>query len=220
MTKVGAKEGPCEARARRLLAWAAAIVAFVVARPVPALAAEGCQTIVDVAVAEQGRGPDEVGQDLGRYPFALGNYLEPGEAWCSEFVAWTYEVAGHPFTGGSEGGWMLSGSTTIRSWFQDNRTFVSQTDPQWDTFVPAPGDYIRYNNSSGGHSGIVRSVSGSTLYTVEGNVSNQVRLRTITDFRSRADIDGFGVLGLNDCCLSAADCAKPGMRTSSVCRLK
>ena len=38
---------------------------------------------------------------------------------------------------------------------------------EWETFVPAPGDYVRYDNAYGGHSGLVRYVSedDETLYT-------------------------------------------------------
>lgn len=56
----------------------------------------------------------------------------------------------------------------------------------------SPGDFIRYNNSQGGHSGIVRYESGDDLYTVEGNVDNRVELRRIRNWRSQADTDGIG----------------------------
>ncbi len=151
--------------------------------------------IVAIAVHEENRGPDEVGEDLTVYPYKLNNYLKKDEAWCSEFVSWVYRIANDPFTGGSVGGWMLKGSRSIKSWFILHRTFVGRTSALWSTFAPAPGDYIRYNNSFGGHSGIVRYVLGNTLYTVEGNVGNRVRLRAIKNWRDREDIDGFGSRG-------------------------
>ena len=150
--------------------------------------------IVQIAVHEEGRGPNEVGQDLGYYPYDLGRYLYSGEAWCSEFVSWAYCAAGYRFTGGQEGGWMLKSSQQIRSWFINNKRFVNKSDSDWNTFMPQPGDYVRYDTSSGGHSGIVRYVSGTTLYTVEGNVSNMVKLRAITNWRSQSNnIDGIGL---------------------------
>jgi len=119
-----------------------------------------CDEIVAIAVAEKDRGPSQVGQDLAAYPYKLGNYLGLGEAWCSEFVAWVYRAAGHPFTGGSEqGGWMLKDSVSIRSWFQGNATFISKGSASWSSFTPQPGDYIRYNTSGGGHSGMVRAAA-------------------------------------------------------------
>jgi hypothetical protein len=164
--------------------------------PLPVAGSPG-DTIVAIAAAEEGRGPNQVGQDLTTYPFKLGNYLDPGEAWCSEFVSWAYRAANHPFSGGYEGGWMLKGSVSIRSWFQQHKTFVSKGSAAWSTFTPQPGDYIRYNTSLGGHSGIVHHVSGSTLYTVEGNVNNQVMLRTVSAWHSYYSIDGIGRLGLS-----------------------
>ena len=152
----------------------------------------GGNRIIAVAVSQVGRGPNGVGKELKRYPYNLGRYLYSGEAWCSEFVSWVYKVAGSPFTDGKEGGWMLKSTTRIKDWFLSKRTFITRRNNQWWRFQPNPGDYIRYNTASGGHSGIVRYVSGSTLYTVEGNVGNQVVLRTINNWRNRVDIDGIG----------------------------
>jgi hypothetical protein len=149
-------------------------------------------SIVSIAVAEEGRGPDDVGKDLNTYPYDLGRYLGANEAWCSEFVSWVYKVAGVPFTGGSEGGWMLSGNTGVKQWFERDSKWMGNGDPGWDAFKPAPGDFMRLDTSSGGHSALVREVSGSTLYTVEGNVSNRVMLRRYDNYKSNSSIDGFG----------------------------
>jgi hypothetical protein len=147
--------------------------------------------IVSIGEAEEGRGPNEVGMNLTEYPYDLGRYLAPGEAWCSEFVSWVYRVANDPFTGGYEGGWMLKGSTGVRSWFQNNAVWIENGGPEWATFEPAPGDYVRLT-IAGGHSAIVRYVSGTSLYTVEGNISNQVVLYTTTNYKNDSSIDGFG----------------------------
>lgn len=156
--------------------------------------------VVALAMAEMRRCPAEVGCDRGEYPGALKDYLRRTgrgtcdyEAWCSEFVSWVYKAAGLPFTGGHEGGWMFTYSMAIKRWFGHNERFVSRTDPDYQTFTPAPGDYIRYRNDWGGHSGIVRKVEGTTLYTIEGNIGNRVVLRTIRNYKNRSDIDGFGM---------------------------
>jgi hypothetical protein len=60
--------------------------------------------MMSIAIYEEGRWPDDVGKDLGRHPYDLGRYLDPGQAWCSEFVSWAYQAAGYPLTGGKEGG--------------------------------------------------------------------------------------------------------------------
>ncbi len=167
--------------------------------------------ILSVAAHEEGRGPNDVGDDLGRYPYDLGRYLEPDEAWCSEFVSWVYKVAGYPLTGGHEGGWMILTSESLRSWFQKNSTYISNGSSKWSSFTPQPGDYIKYNNSGSGHSGIVRYMSGSDLYTVEGNVSNRVQLKRVSNWRSQSNIDGIGRknAGQDDCngrCSSSCPC--------------
>lgn len=186
-------------------------------QPYSAAAGSPCDTIVSVAMAEEGRGPNAVGQDLTVYPYKLSDYLASGEAWCSEFVSWVYKAAGQPFTGGSEGGWMLKGSTQIRSWFQNNKTFVQKGSANWSSFIPEPGDYIRYNTSSGGHSGIVRYAEGTTLYTIEGNVSNLVKRRTISNWKSYASLDGIGQLGLNCGCTTDGDCNDNNPCTTDSC---
>lgn len=152
--------------------------------------------VLELALSEEGNGPDKVGKSVEKYPFAISNYLAPNEAWCSEFVAWVYRATGYPLTGGSEGGWMVRSSEALKQWFKINSRFVSHTDADWERFEPSPGDYIRYAyESAGGHSGIVRYAEGSTLYTVEGNVNNMVMLRTIKNYKNfnQTQVDGIGM---------------------------
>jgi|GEM_PF-4891408 len=153
--------------------------------------------IVAIAVAEEGKGPAEVGVSTG-YP--LSEYAgDITGGWCSEFTSWAYWRGGCPFS--DQWGaypWMIGGSEQIREWFLEHSRFVHQTDPEWETYVPRPGDYIRYNTSGGGHSGIVRYVEGTSLYTVEGNVNDVVMLRRLRDYLTAYSdptdgIDGFGV---------------------------
>lgn len=176
------------------------------------------EAIVALASAERGRGPNEVGEDLGSYPHDLGRYLERDEAWCSEFVAWSYRAAGHPLSGGSEnGGWMITYSQALRSWFQQHGSFISNGSSMWRTYTPKAGDYIRYNNSGGGHSGIVRYASGTTLYTVEGNVSNSVKLLTLTNWRDRSNIDGIGTRELGGQPDPTPDCRRGTLMAWDYC---
>ncbi|MBD3243939.1 MAG: CHAP domain-containing protein [Chitinivibrionales bacterium] len=149
--------------------------------------------IVSIAEAQLGRGPHQVGRGLECYPYNLGRFLGPGEAWCSEFVSWVYLVAGYPLGDTADGRWIIRSSRGLRRWFQRNARFIKRDDAYWDNADPSPGDYIRYDNRFGGHSGIVSHVSGTTLYTIEGNVNNRVVTRTIKNWRQRGDIDGFGL---------------------------
>ena len=159
----------------------------------------------DVAIKEQGRGPDSVGielKNLGIYPYDLWRYLTgPEDAWCSEFLCWAYRYAGYPL--GSDAGtnaarpqWLKKGNTDIRAWFQDTahkHEWIDRSSPKWDSFVPVYGDFVRYDNAGGGHTGIVRYVRGTSLYTVEGNVNNRCMIRTISNYKNTSSsIDGFG----------------------------
>jgi hypothetical protein len=153
--------------------------------------------IVTIAIAEDRKGFEEVGVSTG---FPLIDYADDiTGGWCSEFASWAYWRGGCPFSGNwGNYDWMLGGSTQIRDWFLENSRFVYQTDPEWATFEPQPGDYIRYNTTGGGHSGIVRYAEGTTLYTVEGNVNNVVMLRELRNYKTAYSdpangIDGFGV---------------------------
>lgn len=158
---------------------------------------------VELAEKEEGRYPDEVGQELEKYPGAISNYLQKTgngvhdyEAWCSEFVSWTYKAAGYDLSGGYQNSWMLRGSTQLRSWFNENAEFVNRENEKWESFIPAPGDYVRYDNDFGGHSGIVRYASNDTLYTVEGNCSNKVYIRRIPQWKTYQDRDNTRIDGI------------------------
>ncbi len=162
-------------------------------------------SVVDIAVYETDRYPDEVGSDMDHYPYALVNYLDKTgdgeheyEAWCSEFVAWAYRASTDYSLGSGNDDWMVGWSTGLRTWFRENADFIDRESENWDTFVPSPGDYVRYDNEWGGHSGIVRYASGDTLYTAEGNVNNKVYIRAIPDWKNYTAsgdtrIDGIGM---------------------------
>lgn len=105
------------------------------------------------------------------------------EPWCAHFVSWCVERAGaSPFG-------HLSSVSSLRSWAQRNGRYapVSQR-------APAPGDILtmpRYDKTGqlvGGHTGFIEAVSqdGSSIETVEGNVSDGVHRRR----RSTSEIDG------------------------------
>ncbi len=150
------------------------------------------ETIIHIAKSQIGRGPKEVGKELKHHPYNLSRQLRRNEQWCSEFVSWVYCAAGTPLRGGRRG-WLLRNSRSLREWFQQNSFFVRREDDYWENNAPIPGDYIRYNNDRGGHSGLVYLVEGSTLVTIEGNINDRVVVKRLKNWRTRDDIDGIGL---------------------------
>ena len=93
--------------------------------------------ILEIAIAEEGKGPEEVGVSTG---FPLIDYADDiTGGWCSEFTSWAYWRGGCPFSD-QRGNypWMIGGSTQIRDWFVANSRFVYQTDPEWDISYHPP----------------------------------------------------------------------------------
>lgn len=149
----------------------------------------GTAKIVAIAQAELNKGVCEVpmgsncGPDVEKYTDGRC------EAWCADFVSWVYKEAGYPFTGGSSGGWRIAGGAALQGYFATNEIFFTPggKDPQ-------PGDVIGFKASGSitGHVGIVKSYSGGTVYTIEGNASDCVRAREYSITNPR--IKGFGRL--------------------------
>jgi len=150
--------------------------------------------IVEIATAQRGHDARLVCSDLDVYPYGLGRYVRRGEWWCTDFVSWVYRAAGVPFTGGYQGGWMIKNNFLIKRWYERHGLWVAKGSAEWEGYEPRPGDYMRIHTDGGGHSAIVHHVDGDTLYTVEGNVGNRVRLRTWRQYRRHPRIDGFGLL--------------------------
>jgi hypothetical protein len=103
-----------------------------------------------------------------------------GEAWCADFVSWVYREAGHPFTGGVDGGWRLPGVTGLRAWLEQNGIWHNRGTGD----KPGPGDVIVFGDEE--HTGIVERLDDAgtpdagddVIHTVEGNTSNEVGRRS------------------------------------------
>lgn len=151
--------------------------------------------VVDVAVAEVGKTGRNVGSTLRQPPYGMRHYVPVGDQWCTDFVSWAYRVAGVPVTGGSHGGWMIGNNVAMRAWFERYDLWVEPGSERWRRLEPQPGDWVRLHTRSGvGHSAIVRFTRGGDLYTVEGNVTNHVRLRRHRDWRDNPRLAGIGLL--------------------------
>jgi hypothetical protein len=117
------------------------------------------------------------------------------EYWCADFVSWIYKEAGTPFSGGSSGGWRLPAVTGLIAWLKANGTYVEQGPT---ATPPVPGDVITFNyktgnadTQSGNHTGIIETVDGDTITTIEGNASDAVSRRTY-NWKTATDISGWG----------------------------
>lgn len=119
--------------------------------------------IVSIARAELRKGVREspMGSNdspaIARYRRALVPHAHGGP-WCAYFASWVTRRAGAPIGSGGSG---IASAAGIRAW--------ALRTGRWRR-LPRPGDIAVYP----GHVGIVASVSGSRMITVEGNWSNRV----------------------------------------------
>lgn len=103
-----------------------------------------------------------------------------GEFWCADFVSWVYNEAGHPFTGGADGGWRIANVGVMHDYLAAHGRWFDATSAE----DPAPGDVITFRDDE--HVGIVESLddagtpsdkSDDRVHTIEGNTTNMVARR-------------------------------------------
>ena len=131
--------------------------------------------IVDVAIGEIGY--REQGNNRTKYGEYTGTN---GAAWCHSFVSWCAYQAGV-----STSVVPKTASTTYgMQWFQKQGLFKYK-----GKYTPKRCDIV-YFKTGRSHVGIVESVSGGQLHTIEGNTSDQVARRTYP--LNNATITGYG----------------------------
>lgn len=132
--------------------------------------------IVDVAIGEIGY--KEQGSNKTKY----GEYTGAnGAAWCHSFVSWCAHEAGV-----STSTVPKTASTTYgMQWFQKKEQFKYK-----GKYTPKRCDIV-YFKTNRNHVGIVESVSGGQLHTIEGNTSNKVARRSYS--LNDATITGYGI---------------------------
>lgn len=114
------------------------------------------------------------------------------EEWCADFVSWIYKEAGKPFSDGLSGGWRINNVFSLDDYLSAKHKgnyFLREDSSQ----TPEPGDIIIFND--GGprtHTGLVRSVQGNSITTIEGNLNDSVASRTIDNYRTNTLIHAFG----------------------------
>lgn len=131
--------------------------------------------IIDIAAAEIGY--RETGNNQTKYGAWFGMN---GAAWCHMFVSWCADQAG------AAGLVPKTASTTDgMNWFIQKGQFKYK-----GSYTPKRGDFI-YFKTGRSHVGLVESCSGGTVYTIEGNSSDQVKRCSYP--LSNATITGYGV---------------------------
>lgn len=102
--------------------------------------------------------------------------------WCTTFVLWCYNQAGKNLGVTLYGGGVTptgGNCNSMISWYTNKGRYHKRGDG----YTPQKGDLVFFDwsgNGSSQHVGIVNYVSGSTVYTVEGNCSGQVKSRSYT----------------------------------------
>lgn len=120
----------------------------------------------------------EAGTNCNYYSGALGvgtpcaNGWRTQE-WCADFSRWVWGQAG------AQTGGLNSQAISFQNYGNSHGTW----HPGSSLSGVQPGDIIGYNfggSTTDDHVGVVTSVSASTVTTVEGNYSDQVKARTVT----------------------------------------
>lgn len=105
---------------------------------------------------------------FGKVDNLEGNGVSYGYEWCAAFATWCVRQAGVPQST------VKTEISCIRlvDWFRANSTYNTRQSG----YVPRSGDLIFFKDSDASvtatHVAIVRYVSGSTVYTIEGNTSD------------------------------------------------
>ena len=108
------------------------------------------QQVLDIARSQLGVKESPAGSNRQPYGAWFGLNAEP---WCAIFVAWVFNRANVPLP------IRTAGVYALRDAFKATGKLYSS---------PQPGDVVLYNFGSG-HCGVVESVQGSNIVTIEGN---------------------------------------------------
>ena len=136
----------------------------------------GNQAIVQVAASQEGKG----GTTYWNW-YGFGSRVE----WCACFVSWCADQSGYIQSGVIPKFSLCSDGV---KWFESKGRFRD------GSYTPVAGDIIFFdwgNNGTIDHVGIVESVSGGTVNTIEGNSGDKVARRSYSIGSS--NIYGYGV---------------------------
>lgn len=106
--------------------------------------------------------------------------------WCTTFVLWCFNETDKSLGTSTYGSITPKGGNcnSMIDWF-NNQGIYHKSD---SAYTPKKGDLVFFDwsgNGSSQHVGFVQSVSGSTVYTIEGNCSGKVKERKYTSSGSK-----------------------------------
>ena len=101
-----------------------------------------------------------------------GNGNSLGYAWCASFVSWCLRQGGVP----TDIAVSEVSCQRMVDWYRAHADYYRRTDG----YEPIPGDIVMFRYGSGGanHVGLVVGVEDGRVYTIEGNTSDMVGLRS------------------------------------------
>ncbi|MGN1329473.1 MAG: CHAP domain-containing protein [Eubacterium sp.] len=106
--------------------------------------------------------------------------------WCTTFVLWCFNQTGTSYDIKLNGVIVPSGGNcnSMISWFKDKGRYHTASEG----YTPSSGDLVFFDWSGNGscqHVGFVNYISGTTVYTIEGNCSGKVKAREYTSKGSK-----------------------------------
>ena len=133
---------------------------------------------------------------------ASGSYSKYGVwygyqgGWCTTFALWCFNKTGESLGVKLYANIVPSGGNcnSMISWFTNKGRYHKRTSG----YTPKRGDLIFFDwsgNGSSQHVGIVKSVSGSTIHTIEGNCSGKVKEKTYTSSGSKPYANISSIMG-------------------------
>jgi len=157
--------------------------------PIPDTALQIAQT--QIGQQEEPKGTNR-GPMIDKYLASVG--LVPGYAWCQAFVHWCYEQAAQQLAQVNP---VVKTAGVLDCW---NRTAVqfkiTKSEALQHPELLKPGyQFILSYGGGAGHTGIILSVEGNIIHTIEGNSNNGGSREGYEVVMHRRGIDDKSVLG-------------------------
>ena len=145
-----------------------------------------------------------------------GNWYGYQGGWCTTFVLWCFNKAGNAYDTKLYGNIIPSGGNcnSMISWFSNKGRYHKASSG----YTPKSGDLIFFDwsgNGSSQHVGIVDYTSGSTVYTIEGNCSGEVKARSYTKSGSKPYNNISSIMGYGEPDFASVSSGKGSVKTTA-----